>query len=681
MKTISLILFFLINVSCPQTSIYAQSIPSSTEEQLETLADADQPISEDDNDLQELDRFRKNPVNLNNADVNEIDQLHILNDLQVESLISYRKLFGSFINIYELQAVPGWDIRSIRKILPFITIQASTGLSKEMTGRFRRGEHIILLKISREPERQQGFNKNSTGTKYLGSPQKIFFRYRYSYKNLLQFGLAADKDAGELFFKGPQNKGFDFYSFHLFARKLGLISELAVGDFTVNMGQGLIQWQSLAFKKSGEVMSVKRQSPTFRPYTSAGEFYFHRGVGITFKKRSVESSLFFSLRKLDGHLVNDSSGNEHFISSFLSSGYHRSTTENANRYNTRQTGFGGNILIRKTRWRLGLNAVHYHFSIPMHKADEPYNLYAISGNKWFNVSADYSYSIKNFHFFGEAAIDKNFSKAFINGVLISVDPRADLSLLMRSIDKSYQAVNANAFMENTNPTNETGFYAGITIRIRQDLKLDAYADIFKFPWLKYLVDAPSEGSEFLTQLSYTPNKQVEVYTRYKIKTKQTNQLGIVTHSLASIPVQSWRTGIIFKINNNLTLRDRVELISYDHHNINKEQGFTEFFDLIYKPMLKPYSVVTRLQYFETDGYNSRVYAFENDVLYSFSIPANSGKGLRYYTVLNFDISKKLSFWLRFAQTIYSDRKRIGSGLEEIKGNKESEIKIEGRLVI
>src|SRR6185503_7473909 len=101
--------------------------------------------------------------------------------------------------------------------------------------------------------------------------------YRYSYKNLLQYGLVGDKDAGEQFLKGAQHSGFDFYSFHLFARNVGVIQSLAIGDFTVNMGQGLIHWQGLAFKKSAATMSIKRQSAVLRPYNSAGEFYFHRG--------------------------------------------------------------------------------------------------------------------------------------------------------------------------------------------------------------------------------------------------------------------------------------------------------------------------------------------------------------------------------------------------------------------
>ena len=93
----------------------------------------------------------------------------------------------------------------------------------------------------------------------------------------------------------------------------------------------------------------------------------------------------------------------------------------------------------------------------MQKGDEPYNLYAISGKNWYNFSVDYSYTYRNLHFFGEAAADKNFNKAFINGLLISVDPRVDVSFVHRTINKAYQAINGNAFTENTYPTNETRF--------------------------------------------------------------------------------------------------------------------------------------------------------------------------------------------------------------------------------
>ncbi len=680
-KILSIILtLFAIHYSL---STFGQEIPPSTEQQLENQTDADQGETEDDSYLLDLVQFRKNPINLNVADADELKQLRILSGLQIANLITYRNLFGNLLNIYELQAVPSWDVNTIRKLLPFITTATSVSLKEEAGKRFRDGEHSLLLRVSQVLEKSKGFDKSTTGTKYIGSPQKILFRYRYTYKNLLQFGLVGDKDAGEQFGKGSQKTGFDFYSAHLFARNIGIIKSLALGDFSVNMGQGLIQWQGLAFKKSVDVMGVKRQSAVLRPYSSAGEFYFHRGAGITIRKGKYEATAFASLRKLSANFVADTVNNEDFISSFLTSGYHRTASENADRNNLTQTTFGGNVIYRSSNWQVGFNGIYYNFSLPVQKRDEPYNLYAISGKNWYNFSVDYSYTYKNIHVFGEAAADKNFNKAFVNGLLVSVDPRVDISFVLRTISAAYQSINGNAFTENTYPTNETGFYTGVTIRPAIGWRIDAYGDLYKFPWLKYLVDAPSHGKDFLTQLTYTPNKQVEIYSRFKSETKQSNQSGntTVTNFLVTIPKQNWRTQVSYKLNSALTLRSRVELLWYDKHNeSNSEKGFLTFFDFLYKPLLTPYSAVLRLQYFETDSYDSRIYAYENDVLYSYSIPAFYDKGYRYYFTLNYDITKRISFWLRWAQTIYRDKSIIGSGLDEIKGNKKSDIKLQARLI-
>ncbi|HRX93469.1 MAG TPA: helix-hairpin-helix domain-containing protein [Chitinophagaceae bacterium] len=658
----------------------AQEIPVNTEQQLENLVLATEEETEDDLFLQELEYFRKNPLNLNTADANELRRLRIITDLQIANLISYRSLLGNLLNIYELQAVPSWDIGTIKLILPFVTVATPLSVKEEMGKRFSGGDHSLLLRVSQVLEQSKGFDKSTSGTKYKGSPQRIFFRYRYTYKNLLQFGFTGDKDAGEEFFKGDQKHGFDFYSFHLFARKIGIVESLAIGDFTVNLGQGLIHWQSLAFKKSVDVTGIKRQSPTLRPYSSAGEFYFHRGVGITIRKDRFEGTVFVSRRKLSANFVADTVSNEEYISSFLTSGYHRTESELADRNNLTQTTIGGNAAYKTAKMKIGVNAVYYDFSLPVQKRDEPYNLYAISGTNWFNYSVDYSYTYKNLHFFGEAAADKNTNKAFVNGMLISVDPRVDVSLLYRNIQAGYQSINGNAFTENTYPTNEKGFFAGISIRPAIGWRIDGYADFFKFPWLKYLVDAPSNGSEFLAQLTYTPNKQVEIYTRFRNETKQSNQSdnNTVTNFLVTIPRQNWRTQVSYRVNTAITLRNRVEMVWYDNKGENKERGFSSYIDFIYKPLLSPVGGVLRVQYFDTDGYDSRIYAYENDVLYSYSIPAAFYKGYRYYATVNLDISRDITCWLRIAQTRYLNRESIGSGLDEIAGKVKTEAKVQLR---
>ena len=657
-----------------------QEIPPATEEKLENLTDAQQEEINDDSYLQQLEHFKKHPLNLNIADANELKELIFLNDLQIDNLISYRNLLGKLISIYELQSIPAWDVGIIKKILPYVTVSNAVSAAEDLKTRFKAGDQSMLFRYSEILEKSKGFDNTTSGTKYLGSRERLFFRYRYQYKNLLQFGIVGDKDAGEQFFKGVQKHGFDFYSFHVFVRKIGKIQALALGDFTVNMGQGLIQWQSLAFSKSADVMDVKRQSAILRPYSSSGEVYFHRGAGVTMKFGKVEATAFASIRKLSANFVADTVNREDFISSFQNSGYHRTQSEIDDRNNLRQFAFGGNLTYRQRSWHISINGVAYNFSLPLVKRDEPYNLFAIGGKSWSNLSVDYSYTHNNFHFFGETAIDKNFNKATINGLLVSVDPRVDLSIVQRAIDKKYQSVYGNAFTENTYPTNEDGIYAGVSIRPLAGWRLDMFADFYRFPWLKYLVDAPSYGKDFLAQITFTPNKQLEIYSRFKNKSKEINQSGniAVTNYLVMIPKQDWRTQINYRINSVITLRERIEMLWYDEKGGNRENGFLSFFDLLYRPLLKPYSGNIRLQYFETDGYNSRIYAYENDVLYGYSIPAFFNKGYRYYINMNYDLRRNLSFWLRWAQTIYSDQNSIGSGLDEIADDHRSEITIEGR---
>jgi hypothetical protein len=172
---------------------------------------------------------------------------------------------------------------------------------------------------------------------------------------------------------------------------------------------------------------------------------------------------------------------------------------------------------------------------------------------------------------------------------------------------------------------------------------------------------------------------VELYTRFRIENKAINisGLGLPTRPVYTQPRQNWRTQLSYNLSRELTLRSRVELLWFDQQNNDrKQQGFLTYLECRYKPFSKPYALNARVQYFETDGYESRLYAFENDVLYSFSIPQFVGKGLRYYINVNYDLSKKITIWCRWAQTVYANTSSIGSGLDRVEGNKRSEIKLQ-----
>ncbi|MEJ7586249.1 MAG: helix-hairpin-helix domain-containing protein [Ferruginibacter sp.] len=424
---------FTLNAQVPVTP------PNIVEQQLEAITENNEDAeTEDDSFLQSMRQFLKNPINLNSADITTLTELNMFSPLQLQHLISYRKLFGNFLSIYELQAVPGFDLQLVRRLRPYITVSVPQNLLASIRERVRGGTATVLTRMTMVLEKQKGFilDPGTTGNYYPGSRQRLFIRYKYQYKNLFQYGVLGEKDAGEQFFKGRQKSGFDFYSAHLFARNIGRIKSIALGDFTVNLGQGLTQWQGLAFKKSPDVANIKRQLAVLRPYNSAGEVNFHRGAGVTVSKNNLEATVFVSYKRVDANFSQDTIFSNGFISSLQTSGLHRTKSETDDKGVQRQFTVGGNLAYNSGRFHLGINAVQYQFKLPINKADDPYNIYAISGKNFGNYSADYSYGYKNIHFFGEAAVTNNFDKAFVNGLIVSVDSKIDMSLLYRNISKT-----------------------------------------------------------------------------------------------------------------------------------------------------------------------------------------------------------------------------------------------------
>jgi hypothetical protein len=580
------ILIFLITMLVFHVA-YAQQQP---EQALEDIAEEQETGIEDDSFLQQLEIFKQHPVSLNTATAAELSNLSLLNAIQIRALIQYRELLGRLINVYELQAIPYWDVVTIQKMLPYVTITEPMPV-------LMKGSGTLLARFSK----------------------KSMLRYRYNFKNTLQYGILANKD---------DNTN---YSFHVFARKLGVIQSLALGDFTVNMGQGLIQWQTLSLGKSGEITGAKRQSAILRPYNSAGRYNFHRGVAISLQRRRLSATAFASLRKLDANLAIDSAGQQ-VITSFITSGPIRN--------NIKQQTLGGSVAYDHPLWHVGGNVIHYNFSNSIEKRDEPYNLFSLRGRQLTNYSLDYDYTLRNFHGFGEVAASSIKGLAMVHGILISLDRRVDVSLVSRYLTPAFQSLYSRAFTESSVPSNESGAFFGLTLKPGCGLIINMYADIFRFPWLRSQTDAPSFGRDYQLQLDWQAGKKLEINSRLRLKTKQSNthldddQFNWVFLSSKT----NWRFHISWQPTPALMLRQRVELVWFNRNKLGAEQGYLIFDDAVINPRSGMLGFGARLEFFETSGFNSRIYVFENDVPSSYSVHAVYHKGFRYYINLSLDFS-------------------------------------------
>jgi hypothetical protein len=614
--------------------------PELPEADMENLTASVEEAPDDEDMLLRLGQFRKHPLDLNRADADELKELGWITERMIQALLLYRDLLGPLIHVNELLAVPGWEPGIIRKILPYVQIISKDVLLPVRRNDFTKRNHELLIRHSRSAGQQE---------KYTGSPDKILLRYRYHFSDKWQAGITAEKDAGEAFFNGAQQWGFDFYSFHLFIKKWRKFRSIALGDFTVNMGQGLIHWQRLAFGKSTDITQMKRQSAVLAPYGSSGEYNFHRGVGATVGLGAFTISGFLSFRKLSATLQSDSMDIANAFSAFRTSGYHRTGNEIAARNKLKQLAEGMVIQYRKKNFTAAFNQVTHFFSLPLQKEERPSNLYAMRGKNWYNASLDYSWLFRQVHIFGEAAISKSGGTAFLQSMLISIDSRADVSLQWRRLSPGYQSVTGRAITENSQPTNERGYLMAVNLRLFSRLKWDGYVDFYSFPWLGYYADAPARGRDYQFTLHYSPRKQIEMYLRYRSEEKERNEGGEISNKLAVNKRNSWRFHIDYMISGTLRLRQRIEWVRFQKDYQFDAHGFLYYADISWKS-LGPVSLSVRWQVFDTDSYDTRLYAFEQDVSYSYSLPASYGKGYRYIVLTKYVISRHLSAWLRWSKT-------------------------------
>ena len=174
--------------------------------------------------------------------------------------------------------------------------------------------------------------------------------------------------------------------------------------------------------------------------------------------------------------------------------------------------YGGNVRYATPGLCIGLTALSYSFGNYSIQPDpKPYNLFYFRGNRNLNISVDYLLKNKLIKFYGETALSRNGAVASLNALQLTPASYFSLLLLYRYYDKRYQAFFGNAFSQNSAVRNEQGMYIGMQWTPFARWKLSAYADVFRFPWLKYGVDAPSTGKEYMLQLDYTPSRNLSVY--------------------------------------------------------------------------------------------------------------------------------------------------------------------------
>ncbi len=343
-----------------------------------------------------------------------------------QDIVNHRNKYGLFFSVNELYSIREIPVDVIKKIIPFVTasgpIVSNPGEeeNEDLFESLSSSSKIYFRnRMTNDLQKRKGFAEN----KFAGSSLDMYNRLQIKFDNNYQFGILTEKDAGEKQFN-------EFTSAHLFAKDLGHIKNLILGDYYLEFGQGLALWNAYGFSKGADaVYPVKKSEKKIVPYTSASENNFFRGAAGTFDYEPFSVSIFYSKNKFDAN-IDESTGE---ILSTPLDGLHRTGSEIKKRKSAEEITFGGRVdFVKEDFVHIGI--LHYRswFNHPF----QPATVFDISGDEFNYTSAAYDFYFESVNLFGEAVYNGT-SVASINNIQISVNSNLQFVSSIRSYPANF----------------------------------------------------------------------------------------------------------------------------------------------------------------------------------------------------------------------------------------------------
>lgn len=606
------------------------------------------------------------PVDLNTASIRELLQVPGLTPQLIEQLRAYQKQYGPLVSIYELQAVPGFTEELIRQIRPFIRVRPATSYDlgegppqpPKLTQlpelarftfiqRLQRNYDFVGDAYSWQPETLRGV---------VGDPYRLYTRLWLRANPYFSAALIGEKDYYEPLRWQPSQRyyGYDFLSAHLMVGNLGRLNRVILGDYIVQVGQGLILARGLGFGKGGDpILTLKQPHYGLVPYTSVNEFQFWRGAAVSYQlARRLELIAFASQLRQDGtptrlQLASDEDADALAIRTLLTLGLHRTPSELARRKNLLTTSSGAVLTYRHRYTTLGGTFLSQRFDPPLAlQGSAPYQRYNFSGGRYQLGSAFWDLTFGNVNAFGEMALNAQGALALTAALSAVLAPTVDVALQVRHFDPGFTSFYGYTFAERPWALqNEQGLYVGFRLRPHPKWELAGFYDLYRFPWYRYRAHGPTLGHENLLQLTYRPNRSFQAYARLRYEAKPYDQASdtarwyqLIRHTRAYV-----RIHLLYQIAQQWRYQVRLERSWYAREALS--QGYLLYQDLRWQPSFA-WSLSIRWVVFRIQDYDARIYTYESMPPTTFFIPAYYGNGQRVYGLVRWRMGLHWTVWLR-----------------------------------
>lgn len=610
--------------------------------------------------------LQRNGININTATRQELESLPFLSEKQVMDILEYIHFHGALKSINELMSIESIDYSTRQLLHEFLYAgdkpeKGFPSLKNIMT--WGKNELSLYTKIPTYERAGDASNGD-----YLGYPYKFWARYSFSYAKNVRIGIVASQDAGEPFFSQSNKYGFDQYSGFIQINGLGSVESLIVGRYSVSAGMGLVMNNSFSLGKSAMLQDFGRQRNALRPHTSASENGYMQGAAATIRlSDAIRLTPFLSYRKTDATLNIDGS-----ISSLIYTGYHRTISELNKKNNTSLTAGGMNVRWNLEDFSLGATAVFTHINRPLSpNKSATYKKIYPEGSNFFNASLNYSWLHYPLSVNGETAINANGAIATLNTLGWHLSQYVEVMGIYRFYSFNYYSLYANAFSEGGKTQNESGLYLGVRWQPKYGIDIQAYTDLAYFAWPRYGVSQSSYAIDNVVSASYKTGNWL-LSGKYRLHLRQKD-----SKSVANL---SWQTEHRLRISaewtgGGWTSRSQLDFtsVSSTSESSSLSQGFMITENIGYD--IGKWLIFAGGKYFNTDGYDSRLYSYERAMPHTFSYPAYFGHGIRYSLVAVWAPIPSLQITAKAAVTDYFDRSTISSGQQQINASSACDIEV------
>jgi hypothetical protein len=606
----------------------------------ETIVNIAEELAADDTDpeaaanyIERLLELEENPVHLNSADENQISRLFFLSDFQIKSLADYVRSSGRIISVFEIANIPGFDKETAEMMNPLISLSGDFIRISDSS----RWRNTLISNFS--------IRSGKNDTSYLGSMWKILTKYKFTAGGF-SGGFTVEKDPGEKFFTGTPPLP-DFLSAHIAYNGSGLIRRVIIGDYAARFGQGTNINTGIRTGLSLTVPGYMAARDEIKPYTSSDENNFFRGVAAEFGFKNLGFTLFYSRKYSDATIASSSDSINEYIENFYLAGIHNTPSLLLKKDAISESAYGLNLSYSFNNIRIGLVYSANRFSLPVITASgNPENIFDFEGDRNNLYTFYYNCLIKRILLYGEFSANDNFNYAYIQGLSFRPSDRLTLNFLLRNYNSGYTSFHGRGPGSGSINSIEQGILGNFTFEAAKHLFISGGCDIQNFQWLRYRCSSPSWGIRKEIKIRYLPTEKLTVEASYNYRLSivdNTGTSGIPDQK--QIVTKSIKGSFRYSPNENFILGTRIDFKLADPSG-SKGMLFLE--DISYRFRSIPVLIWFRYCIFTTDDYESRLYTFENDLLYSLSIPALFGKGSRAYLMTGWKITDNAELRIKYA---------------------------------